>query len=142
MRFVTLLIGFLCGAILLTAIALDPGEVATLTTYNGDGKAYETQLWLVELDGATYLRAHYVRAEWLARLRERPEVELQRGEEQRGFTARVADDDATRRAVNDAMAAKYGVSDRLVRYFFGLRAAVPVRLEPRSEPVPDTRPHG
>jgi hypothetical protein len=134
MRFVTILIGLLCGAVLLGALALDEGEVVTLTTYNGDGKAYETQVWFVEREGDTYLRAHYTSAEWLGRLRARPEVQLERDERQQPFLAHVEDDDATRRAVNQAMAAKYGRSDRLVSWFFDVSAAVPVRLEPRGEP--------
>jgi hypothetical protein len=142
MRFVTILIGVLCGVVLLGALALDEGEVATLTTYNGAGKAYETQVWLVEREGATYLRAHYTNAEWLVRLRARPEVQLERGEQRLTFLAHVEDDDVTRSAVNQAMATKYGGSDRLVGWIFDLGAAVPVRLEPRGEPSEAPRPHG
>jgi hypothetical protein len=142
MRLVTILIGLLCGLILLGALAVDEGEVATLTTYNGSGKPYETQVWIVDQGGAAYLRAHYRNAEWLERLRQHAQVELQRGEQHQPFLAHVENDDATRSAVNRAMAAKYGGSDRLVGWFFDLGAAVPVRLEPRGEPSEAPRPHG
>jgi hypothetical protein len=106
------------------------GEAVTLTTRTADGATYETQLWVVELDGSLYLRATSANADWLARLRAIPEVALRRGEVTTSFRGRAVDDASVATQVNRAMAQKYGRSDRLLGWLVDPTSSVSVRLEP------------
>ena len=137
MRAAVLTIGCLIGALVLGVMLVPEGEVATLATVASDGAEYETQVWVVEGNGlpdvaagVVYLRAGSPDASWLTRLRARPEVALERGEERRAYLAVPEDDAALRERVNQAMAAKYGVSDRLIAYVFDRGSSVPIRLVP------------
>jgi hypothetical protein len=128
----TFLIAFTAAivGIVLVALAFPEGEVVKLRTVDGRGRSHETVLWLVELDSGAYLRSGDPQSAWLARLRRSPEVTLERGSEPRPFLARPVDDPAVRRAVNEAMAEKYGVADRLVRAAVDVAQSVPIRLVP------------
>ena len=79
------------------------------------------------------LRASSRSSDWLARLRADPEVELRRGEESSGYVAHSQEDPETRERVNQAMAEKYGFSDRLLSMVVPPERAVPVRLEPAAD---------
>jgi hypothetical protein len=125
------------GGLVFGVLLVPEGEVATLATLAADGVEYETQVWVVEGDGlpgaaegVVFLRAGSPRASWLARLREKPEVALARGEERRPYRALPEEDVALRERVNGAMAAKYGVADRLIAHVFDRDESVPVRLVP------------
>ena len=124
--------GAVAAALVLAALLLDEGEVVTLITY-GEGRSYQTQLWIVRLGGREHLRAGSSGARWLARLRVRPEVGLRRAEKSdakaRAYRARPSDEDGLRDRVNRAMAAKYGLADRLWGLLSDRRRAVPVVLE-------------
>ena len=137
MRAAVLMIGCVIGGLLLSVLLVPEGEVATLATLAADGVEYETQVWVVEGDGlpdaaegVVFLRAGSPGASWLARLRERPQVALERGEERRAYLAVPEEDASLRERVNRAMAAKYGVSDRLIAFVFDRGSAVPIRLVP------------
>ncbi len=95
-------------------------------SFNGD--RYGTQLWVIENEGELYLRAHFARAKWLARIRNHPEVDLHRGEASQSFLAGPVDDPEVRRAVNRAMAAKYGFADRLAAMVWSPEKSIPVQL--------------
>jgi hypothetical protein len=108
---------------------IDEGELVTLYSRGPDGDRYGTQLWVIEEAGDLYLRAHYPGAKWLARVRDHREVELHRGEASQSFLARPVDDPEVRRAVNRAMAAKYGLADRLASSLWNPEKSVPVLLD-------------
>jgi hypothetical protein len=149
-RAAVLMIGCLIGGLVVGVLLVPEGEVATLATFSADGVEYETQVWVVEGDGlpggtpgVVYLRAGSPEASWLARLRERPQVALERGEERRAYLALPEDDPALREGVNRAMAEKYGVSDRLIAYVFDRGEAVPIRLVPDpTRPAPGAEASG
>lgn len=130
-----LAIGLLIGGALAGAMLIDEGEVVTLYTSGPDGDQYETQLWVIEEGGELYVRAHYRGAKWLERLLERPEVELRRGESYCSFRAGAVDDPEVRRAVNRAMAAKYGLADRLASIVWDPERSVPVHLDRDDAPA-------
>ena len=130
MRSFVLAIGILFGGVVIAVLAIDEGEVVTLTTYDASGKSFATQLWLVERDDGLYLRAHSDDSAWLTRVRERSRVELTRGENTRPYAARPDPDPALQQALNDAMQAKYGTANRLYMVFLDPARTVPVRLEP------------
>ena len=67
---------------------------------------------------------------WLARLTLHPLVELERGGATAPYRAIARAEPEARRAVNEAMARKYGAADRFVRSFVDVERSVPVQLEP------------
>lgn len=128
-------IGAVVAILVLGSLAVDEGEVATLTTLDGGGVSHDTQVWVVEIDGKLYLRSASPDNEWLRRLRERPEVVLQRGDESQpeqrfAFHAVPLDGSDVRAAVDRAMAEKYGAADRFYSRLFPRERSVPVLLEP------------
>lgn len=137
MRAAVLTIGCVIGAIVLSVLLVPEGEVATLSTFEADGRDHETQVWVVDADalpgaspGAVFLRASSRHAGWLARLRAVPQVELARGETTRTYRAEVADAADLREPLNRAIAAKYGVADRLLALLLDPALSVPIRLVP------------
>jgi hypothetical protein len=130
MRQLTLVVGLLLAAIAVGSGWLREGEVVKLTTYDARDHEHETDLWIVDLDGRLYLRADLPGAEWLERLRARPEADLQRDGTKERVRAATVDDPALCEAVDRAMADKYGFADRLVEAALRDERAVTVLLEP------------
>jgi hypothetical protein len=128
------------GAIVLGALAVPMGEFVELYTVDADGHGYKSELWVVETGGALHLRSGWPDSHWLERIRTHPLVEIERGGERRHYRAVPVDDPAVRAAVNEAIAAKYGVADRLIRSVVDMEASVPVRLEP-IEGLDEHHPH-
>jgi hypothetical protein len=123
-----LVIGLLIGGMVVCAMLVDEGEVVTLCTRGSDGDRYDTQLWVIEDGGELYLRAHFARARWLARIRRHPEVELHRGDASQAFLAGPVEDPEVRRSVNRKMAEKYGFADRLASWVWNPEKSIPVHL--------------
>jgi hypothetical protein len=114
-----------------TYVAGEQTEVVLLHTHDAEGKEWTTKMWIVDVDGATWIRVDNPERGWYRRLLEDPRVELERG----GQTQlRLALPDASpeaAEAVDAAFAAKYGLVDR----WYGLlvrHASVPIRLVPRE----------
>jgi hypothetical protein len=135
-RTAVLTIGCVIGAFVLSVLAVPEGEVATLSTYAA-GRDHATQVWVVDgeaLPGADaeaiFLRANSRSAGWLARLAATPQVDLERGGAVHPYRAELADPGTLREPLNRAMAAKYGVADRLLAFVIDPAASVPVRLVP------------
>jgi len=123
-------VGAVIAILVVGSMAVDEGEVVTLTTQDGGGATYDTQLWIVEVEGRLYLRSAAPDAGWLVRLRARPEVVLERDEEKLAYRAVPLDAGETAAAVNHAMEAKYGATDRFYSRLFPRERAVVVRLDP------------
>lgn len=123
-------VGVVAGALVLSALGIDKGEVVTLLTTDGDSHVQDTQLWTIELDGVRYLRASNSRAEWFLRLRERPVVELEVAGTLTRYRAVALDDSALRSRVNAEMADKYGFADRLWGALGDRSVSIPIRLDP------------
>ncbi len=123
MLFTALLVGVLvCGSEL-----LDEGEVVGLTT---GANEQQTDLWIVDLEDAPYVRAGAPDVLWLGRLRMQPAVTLERGGSVSRFRAIPDEAPATLENVNRAMAQKYGLADTLWGHVSDRSHAVAVRLEP------------
>jgi hypothetical protein len=129
MRQLTLVLGCLLAVVAIGSSWLREGEVVRLTTYDARARGHETDLWIVDIEGRSYLRADLPGAEWLDRLRANPEARLQRDGTQERVRAVLVDDPALRDAVSRAMAAKYGLLDRLVGAIRDEDRAVAVLLE-------------
>ncbi len=119
---------------LLTSISLwfDEGEVVRLITTDENGNEFETGLWIVDLEGVSYLRAESKDAAWIERIRKRPDVQLDRTGRRTDYRAIPIGDDDTRDSVSRAMAEKYGRLDRAVALFRDYSHSLPVRLQIRS----------
>lgn len=130
MRTIILILGLLLAVVAIGSGWIDEGEVVQLTTWDERAHAHETDLWIVDIDGHRYVRADLPGADWLDRLRARPEIELRREGVKERVIARPVHDPEVREAVAEAMAAKYGFVDRLVGVLRDEDAVVPVSLEP------------
>ena len=77
-------------------------------------------------------------------MRANPAVELTREGEARPYLAKPEEDAELRSRVNRAMAAKYGVADRVIAAIFDPAHSVPIRLVPdptRKPPAEHAAPH-
>ncbi|MBM4382769.1 MAG: hypothetical protein FJ091_05305 [Deltaproteobacteria bacterium] len=103
-----------------------------LLHHHGDGGEQTVRLWVVDDAGSAWLRTGASNATWLPRVRSHPEIELERGGEERAYTAVVIDDAETVARVNQLSLEKYGWSEELLR---GAGTAptgqVAIRLDPR-----------
>jgi hypothetical protein len=131
-----LLGGLAVFAVALATIWVDEGEVATLVTFDSRQQAFETDLWIVDIEGRTYVRAADLESDWLERLLARPELQLRRNDAVSRVRGVPSDDPAVREAVNDAMQRKYGSVDRVVGWVRDRSSCVPVWLEPLSPTSP------
>ena len=91
------------------------GEVIDLRTQGADGRAYESRLWVVDVDGQAYLRTGSDKSQWLERLRLNPQVGVTRSGVTANFIATPIDDPAIRVRVNAATAEKYGIAESILR---------------------------
>jgi hypothetical protein len=114
---------------LLEVLAAESGEVVVLTTHGDVDSTQTTRLWVVDYDGATWLRAGSPQASWYQRLLARPDIEVERNAATASYTAKPEVDkrDEINRLIND----KYGWADTYIGWWFGREDAVPIRLVPR-----------
>ena len=113
----------------LIILASESGEVVVLSTADERGTIHETRLWIVEHDGALWLRAGAPSSAWLARLRHRSDVVVLRGGVRRRFRAVTSEDAGVRDAINARIAEKYGWAESLIGLTRDVSASVPVRLQ-------------
>ena len=115
--------------VLATYVAGEQTEVVRLRTHDDSGKEWTTKLWVVDVDGVTWVRVANPEREWYQRLLANPHIELERAGRVDPYLALPDPSPATRSIVDEAFAAKYGLVDR----WYGLlarRNPVPVRLVP------------
>jgi hypothetical protein len=114
-------------------------EIVVLHKYKGDAAPSRARLWIVDEGESTWLHHGYADSAWIQRLQSDPVVEIERDGETRRFRAQA--DPASDPTVHRLLREKYGLADRLVRFWAGtdtqegfatgsLCTAVPVRLEP------------
>ena len=127
LRFVGYLAAVVVVFFALQFAASESGEVVVVTVVDDAGTFHETRVWVVDLPDGTYLRAGSPDAEWLLRVRARPQVLLERGGERREVRLEAADKAPE---VNAQMAVKYGWADIVVGTVFSRRDAVALRVLP------------
>jgi hypothetical protein len=116
-----------------TYVAGEQTEVARLRTFDASGAPHETKLWVVDHDGAAWVRVARPDRGWFQRLEANPRIELIRGDAARAVVAKPDRSPAARAAIDGAFRAKYGLTD----WWYGvlLRSdAVPVRLDAAAAP--------
>jgi len=110
-------------------LASESGEVVTLTTMDAAEQRHETRLWVVEYDGAEWVRTGHPEKGWFRRLRSNPEVVFgRRGVISRRMSVAVLDP-AVVKGVNEVFAQKYGATDWIVALSGDASKRVPVRLD-------------
>ena len=104
------------------------GEVVTLVTSDTDGTLHETSLWIVEDEGALWLRAGNPDSSWLKRIRKTPAVTLTRAGKTVRYRAEVVLGRNGR--INQLMADGYGWADRVIGGMRDAAETVAIRLVP------------
>ncbi|NWG45001.1 MAG: hypothetical protein HXY25_00440 [Alphaproteobacteria bacterium] len=122
------LIGLAGIAFGLQVLAAESGEVVVLGTSGPEGP-HETRLWIVDADGAQWLRAGHAGAGWAGHIAADPSVSVTRGGASASYTA-VPVPEATPR-INALMAEKYGWADAYIGFLYSRTEAVAIRLDPR-----------
>ena len=113
-------------------------EVVVLHKRAGDGPPSMTRLWIVDDGEYAWLHHGYADTAWIRQLEAEPIVEIDRGGETLQYRALL--DPAADPKVHRLLREKYGLADRLVRFWAGTDTetgfvtgrtclAVPVRLE-------------
>jgi len=113
--------------------AIRPGgkEIAVLKVFDGRGKDYFANLWVVDdASGFVWIQADRPDERWLSVVAANPEVELRRRGRSRRYIATVYDTPKARAYVAPRFRAKYGIADRLREWHSG-RDTIPVRLQIR-----------
>jgi hypothetical protein len=119
----------LLAAALATYVAGEQTEVARLRSFDAQGAAHETKLWVVDHEGAPWVRVANPRRAWFRRLAANPRAELVRGQQVQAVVAEPHDSDAARAALDRRFREKYG----LVDWWYGVllrRHPIPLRLAP------------
>jgi hypothetical protein len=110
-----------------TYVAGERTEVVVLRTFDPQGAPHETKMWVVDHEGSPWVRVANPERGWYRRIVDDPRVELVRGGRVQALRAEADPSPASRAALDQAFAAKYGVIDA----WYGLllrRGAVPIRL--------------
>jgi hypothetical protein len=124
--FAGIVVALVVGVFLLQMAASESGEVVVLHTKEGGGET-TTRLWVVDRDGAPWLRSGAGESGWYRRLAADPAIALERGGER--FDCVAEPQPQLRDEINAQMAAKYGWRDRVIGLLVGSRDdAIPVRL--------------
>jgi len=114
-------------------IAGEQLEVVALRTVDGRGHTHDTRLWVIDHEGRPWVRGVRPAHRWIERIRANPRVELERDGTTAAYTASIVETEAAKRAIDEAMAVKYGWVDRW--YALVVRNhTIPVRLDPDGAP--------
>ena len=122
----------LVGVVMLAqGIASESGEVVVLHTLDATGKDVTTRLWVVDHDGALWLRSGSAESGWYTRLVAQPNIRVEDGVAIAAFVAIPTPE--ARQIINDLMQDQYGWRETFIGRMVGGRdGAIPIRLQPRS----------
>jgi hypothetical protein len=112
-----------------TYVAGEQTEVVRLRTFDADGTAHQTKMWVVDSGGVPWVRVANPRRLWYQRLRREPRAALLRGGAVTAVIAHPEEAADVRARIDQLYRGKYGVVD----WWYGLllrRGAIPIRLEP------------
>jgi hypothetical protein len=126
------LLGLLVAIGLATYVAGEVIETVVITTYDEAGQPHSGKVWVVDHDGAMWVRVANPERAWYHRVTGHPQMEVERA----GMLFHVVahpDESAEGRAALDVeFRRKYGLTD----WWYGVllrRAAIPVRLDVVSD---------
>ena len=104
-------------------------EVVRLLTFDASGTPHETKVWVVDHDGAPWVRVANPERFWYQRIARNPHAVLSRGGVEQDVIARPQDSDETRAIIDRRFRERYGIVD----WWYGVllrRHPIPVRLDP------------
>lgn len=114
-------------------------EVVVLRTHTSKGEWQQTRLWVVDLDGDTWL--HSAGSDWLASFEGDPVVELERSGRVTRYRAKAFP--GPHPEIDARLREKYGFADRWVRFLAPCdETTVPVRLQPLEVSSRTSAAHG
>jgi len=108
-------------------------EVVVLRTTDHEEHVHDTKLWIVDHEGRPWVRGIRPTLRWIDRIRANPRVELVRNGETTAYTASIIETDGEKRAIDQAIAAKYGWLDSLYELVVP-HDTIPIRLDPDGHP--------
>jgi hypothetical protein len=109
-------------------------DVVVLHKKTGDGTVSETRLWIVDAPEHSWLHHGWPNAPWILHLREEPIVTIDRdGAEQRYL---ASPDPGSDPEVHRLLREKYGLADRLVRFWWGTDTETGLLTRQRCKTVP------
>ena len=108
-------------------------EVVSLRTLDGQGHTHDTKLWIVDHEGRPWVRGVRPTLSWVERIRANPRVELIRNGKSAVYIASIVETADEKRAIDEAIAAKYGWVDRWYELFVR-HDTIPIRLDPAGAP--------
>ena len=130
-RTCALLTSLVIVLILAQFAASESGEVVVVSTITAGGEATTTRLWVIDHDGAQWLRVGTQDAGWFGRMTDNPAIHMQRGDVAADYLAMPTP--LATRVVNELMREKYGWRDSFLEVLFGGREnAMAVRLQPSA----------
>lgn len=112
-------------------LASESGEVVTLRTGSGS-EARSTRLWIVDQDGAEWVRTGHPGKGWFVQVRADPRVELERSGQASPRVAVPVEEAAVSERVNRAFSEKYAAADWIVALSGDASRRIVVRLDPPS----------
>ena len=127
-----IVLAVIVAAFVVGSIAIDEGEVVHLWTLDEEGRAHESDLWIVDVDGASFLRANGPDARWFVRLQANPRVTVERDDRSFAYEAVPLSEPREKERVDRAMAEKYGLPEGLWGWMTRAGETIPIRLEPRE----------
>jgi hypothetical protein len=126
-----------------TWAALESAEVVVLRTFDADGTAHESRVWIADDEvGGAWIEAAEPQKPFYLRVIARPEVELLRGGETLALRAVPFPGAEGHHRIRELLAAKYGWRDVWVGLLVDTSASVAVRLEPAPGTPDSLSPSG
>jgi hypothetical protein len=104
------------------------GEIVTLETRDSEGQTHATRLWVVDHEGAAWLRSGMPTSAWYVRLVSNPNVQVTRDGSTQRYRAEPIHDPAVRDRIHALVAEKYGFSESFVAATRDGTLSVPIRL--------------
>jgi hypothetical protein len=123
-----LVVGAVAFAVL-TLAALEGGEVAVLETVDGTGAPRRTRTWIADEAGSVWIEAANPERPFLADLRARPALVLERDGARRPCTAAIAPNPDGHARIRRLLAARYGWADAWIALLADTRASLAIRLD-------------
>jgi hypothetical protein len=115
-----------------TYLALESSDVVVLRTFDADGTAHDSRVWLAEdASGARWIEAAEPGKPFYLRLLARPDVIVVQNDTATPMTAVPEPGETGHRRVRGLLRAKYGWRDAWIGLLVDTSASVAVRLEPR-----------
>ena len=127
-----IVLAVIVAAFVVGSIAIDEGEVVHLWTFDGEGREHESDLWIVDVDGVSFLRANGPDARWFVRLQANPNVRVEREGSSFAYEAVPLSGAPEKERIDRAMAEKYGFPEELWTWMTRAGETIPIRLEPRE----------